>query len=87
MAPRGVLLSELFLNSLIGEIVKGIKRWLKIGFFVGKKNSFLGCFKVASWPVLLRVFFLEKQTQPTGSAKITGVHRETMKRGWGRVDV
>jgi hypothetical protein len=26
LAPRGVLLSELFLNSLIGEVVKWIKR-------------------------------------------------------------
>ena len=24
-----------------------------------------------------------KSTRPTGSAKITEVHRETMKRGWG----
>ena len=60
--------------------------WPKI-WFQDWKISFLGCFKVASWPVLPRLFFSWKSTQPTGFAKITGVHGETMKRGseggWG----
>ena len=85
MAPRGVLLSELFLNSLIGEVVKGIKRWLKI--FCGEKNSFLGCFKVASWSVFsLKInsanwFFLNNRGSQGENVK--GINL-TLKRGGGQ---